>query len=183
MLIGNTVLDSFINILGDFEDVHGILKSFNKTIPVFNNKGELVNPAYPKTAPDHILVQGTLTSGAVASIIFRKPKAAVDDIGFRWIITGTKGEIEVTTKETHWQMADPSFKLRVKVGKEPEAREVDFKDDADARFSGLEAIALNTARSYAAFAEGDESRYATFESALKTHRLLNRIAESAQWKP
>ncbi|KAB5536304.1 putative oxidoreductase [Coniochaeta sp. 2T2.1] len=175
-------LDSFVSVLGDFDDVHGILKSFNKTTAIFNNKGELIDPAYPRTTPDHILVQGTLNSGAVASIIFRKPKAAVDNVGFRWIITGTKGEIEVTTKETQWQMADPSFKLRVKVGKEPEAREVDYTDDGDARLSGLEAIALNTARSYAAFVEKDESRYATFESATKTQRLLNRIAESAGWK-
>ena len=167
--------------MGDFDDLQGILKTNNKTVAIVNSKGEVVNPTYPKTSPEHILVQGTLSSGAVASIAYRKPVSAVDSIGIRWLITGTKGEIEVTTKETQWQMADPSMKLRVKLG-EGETREVDYKeDDADARFSSLDVVALNTARSYAAFAKGDETRYATFESALKTHRLLDRIAKSAGW--
>lgn len=161
-------LDSFVNVLGDFDDLQAILKTFNKAVPIFNTAGEVVNPAYTRTSPDHILVQGTLTSGAVASIIFRKPPSAVDDTGVRWIITGTKGEIEVTTREeAQWQMADPDMKLRVKVGKESEAREVDYKGDAEDRFklSDLQPIALNTARSYVAFAEDDQTRYATFESA------------------
>jgi predicted dehydrogenase len=174
-------LDSFIDVLGGFEDLHGILKTYGKTVPVFNTKGEVVDAAYPRTSPDHILVQGTLSSGAVASITFRKPLSAVDNTGFRWLITGTKGEIEVTTKETMWQMADPSMKLRVKVGREDDAREVDYKDDVDDRFSSLDVVALNTARLYAAFAKGDDLHYATFESALETHRLLQRIAESAGW--
>lgn len=174
------VLDSFTNVLGEFDDLQAILKTFTKTVPIFNRAGEVVNSAYPRTSPDHILVQGTLSSGAVASIIFRKPKSAVDNTGFRWIITGTKGEIEVTTKETQWQMADPDMKLRVKIGKESEAREVDYKGDADDGLSSLDPVALNTARSYVAFAEDDRTRYATFESALQTHRLLDRIAESAK---
>ncbi len=174
------VLDSFTDVLGDFDDLHAILKTFNKTVAIRNMAGDVVNPAYERTSPDHILVQGTLSSGAVASIIFRKPKSAVDGVGFRWIITGTKGEIEITTKEAMtWQMADPSMKLRVKVGSESEAREVDYKGEADDRLSALEPVALNTARSYVAFAEDDQSRYATFASALKTHKLLERIAKSA----
>ncbi|OIW26690.1 oxidoreductase family protein [Coniochaeta ligniaria NRRL 30616] len=179
-------LDSFTNVLGDFDDLQAILKTFTKAVPIFNTAGEVVNPAYPRTSPDHILVQGTLSSGAVASIIFRKPKSAVDNTGFRWIITGTKGEMEITTKETSWQMADPDMKLRVKVGTETEARDVDYKGHADDGLSNLEPVALNTARSYVAFAEDDRTRYATFESALKTHRLLDRIAETAKmlrWSP
>jgi predicted dehydrogenase len=162
--------------------VQGILKSSRNTVSVLNAKGEVVNPAHPKTAPDVILVQGTLSSGAVASIAFRKPTEAVDNVGFRWLITGTEGEIEVTSAQAQWQMADPSFKLRVKVGKGVEAREVDFRAGGDARLSALLPRAINTARSYAAFAKGDETRYATFESALKTKKLLDRILESAQRK-
>lgn len=179
----DAVLDSFVNVLGDFDELQAILKTFNKAVPIFNTNGEVVNPSYTRTSPDHILVQGTLTSGAVASIIFRKPPSAVDDTGVRWIITGTKGEIEVTTRETQWQMADPDMNLRVKVGKESEAREVDYKGNADDQFklSDLDSIALNTARSYVAFAEDDQTRYATFESALGTHRLLDRIAKSAKF--
>lgn len=176
------VLDSFTDVLGDFDDLHAILKTYVKTVPILNSSGKIVNPAAPKNTPDHILVQGTLTSGAVASIIFRKPKSAVDNIGVRWLITGTEGEIEITTKEVHWQMADPDMTLRVKVGKEGEASEVDYKGDGKDETSKVDSLALNTARSYVAFAGDDQTRYATFESALKTHRLLERILESAQSK-
>jgi predicted dehydrogenase len=154
-----------------------------KTVPVFNLAGELVNPAHPKSSPDHMLVQGILSSRAVASIIFRKPLSAVDNVGIRWLITGTKGEIEITTPEQQWQMAHPDMKLRVKIGNESDAREVDYRSGAaaDDRLSGLDHVALNTAYTYAAFAENDQTRYATFESALKTHRLLERILANAKW--
>lgn len=178
----DAVLDSFTDVLGEFDELHSILKTVNKTVPILNTAGEVVNPGYQRTSPDHFLVQGTLSNGAVASLIFRKPPSAVDDIGVRWIISGTKGEIEVTTKEAQWQMADPGMKLRVKIGKDGEAHEVDYKGDVDDRLSSLDSVALNTARSYVAFAENDQTRYATFESALKTHRLLERVAESAKWK-
>jgi hypothetical protein len=99
---------------------------------------KVVNPAYPVTSPDHILVQGVLASGAVASFAFRKPPStAVDDVGFRWLITGTKGEIEVTVPEMNWQFADPRMKLRIKKVGEETAREVDYV--ADRRMSGRRA--------------------------------------------
>ena len=56
---------------------------------------------HPKTAPDHILVQGELANGALASISFRKARKPVDALGLRWLITGTKGELEVTFPEEY----------------------------------------------------------------------------------
>jgi hypothetical protein len=40
-----------------------------------------------------------LENEAMASITFRKPKSAPSKEGFRWFITGTEGEIIVTTEE------------------------------------------------------------------------------------
>lgn len=175
-------------MLGPFDasNIHAILKTVNKTTALYDSMkpdSKVVNPAYPVTSPDHILVQGVLASGAVASFAFRKPPStAVDDVGFRWLITGTKGEIEVTVPEMNWQFADPRMKLRIKKVGEETAREVDYvAGQEDERTAGQIHVALNTARSYDAFAKGDETRFATFESALATHELLQRIVESAGW--
>ena len=56
----------------------------------------------PKDAPDEIFVQGKLNSGAVVSANFRRIPfglRTVDNNGLRWVITGTEGEIELTTPE------------------------------------------------------------------------------------
>lgn len=74
------------------------------------------------------------------------------------------------------------MKLRIKKVGEETAREVDYvAGQEDERTAGQIHVALNTARSYDAFAKGDEARFATFESALATHELLQRIVESAGW--
>lgn len=42
----------------------------------------------------------------------------VDAVGIRWTVTGTEGQIVLTTPEGQWQMETPGVSLRVKVGKE-----------------------------------------------------------------
>jgi len=47
-------------------------------------------------------VQGELNSGAVVSVNFRRIPfglKTVDHTGLRWVITGTEGEVELTTPE------------------------------------------------------------------------------------
>jgi hypothetical protein len=58
--------------------------------------GNVVEKAHPKTTPDQIFIQGTLESGAVVSINYRDVPSGktVHELGIRWIITGTEGEIE-----------------------------------------------------------------------------------------
>lgn len=146
-----------------------------------NEKGEVLDPAYPKTTPDHIFVQGKLESGAMASIAVRNAKASVDGVGVRWIITGTEGEIEVTMPENHWQFADANKALRLKIGRE-EAKNVDVLTKDDKLPEKVASLGLNTARQYQGFAKGDTETCATFESALKTHRLLDRILKDAGWE-
>jgi hypothetical protein len=78
--------------------------------------GQVKTPAHPRTAPDHIAVQGALKSGAVASLAYRTVKSTIDGIGINWLISGTNGEIQITTSEAQWQMSDPKRKLRLKIG-------------------------------------------------------------------
>ncbi|KAH8897424.1 putative oxidoreductase [Thozetella sp. PMI_491] len=177
-------IDSFIDVLGDFSDLSAILKSEFPLVPVFDGTGKMTNPGYRKTSPEQILVQGQLESGTVASIAFRKPKASIDGISWRWIITGTDGEIELTMPDSQWQFGHPETKLTLKVGRS-DTVEVDFGhvklDWAEGK--ELQLQALNVSGLYDAFAKGDETRFATFQSALKTHRLLEKIVKAANYYP
>jgi predicted dehydrogenase len=176
------VLDTFTHTLGDFETIQSTLKTQHPVVPIFSmEKQTIVDPAYNKTAPDHMLVQGVLTSGAVAAISFRKAKKPVDDLSIRWLITGTEGEIEVTVPEGHFQMGPDGSTLRLRVGKEGEVQDVSFKEAAvPEHIQKAPVVGRNTARVYEAFGQ-DQEKYADFESALKTHKLLDQIARDAKY--
>lgn len=144
---------------------------------LLGRNGNVVNTAYRKTDPDHILVQGITEGGVVASFAFRKSKGPVDDIGIRWIISGTKGEIAITGPE-RWQMLDKELQLQVKIGSQP-AQTMNFDSYRMPAAKKVAPFAANVASLYDAFAKGDTKKYATFESAAKTFRLLERIRKSA----
>ncbi|KAH6984245.1 oxidoreductase [Ilyonectria sp. MPI-CAGE-AT-0026] len=171
-------LDTFVEVLGGFTELQSLLKTQFPTIPLLAADGKVIDPAHPKTAPDHILLQGVLESNAVASIAFRKPQSPVDDLGFRWLITGTEGEIEVTAPQTHWQMTHNDVRLRIKLGSAAEVEEVDLRSEGPA---GVPEIGANIALLYDAFARGDTAHYATFKQATKHHQLLEEIVRMSHF--
>jgi predicted dehydrogenase len=140
----------------------------------------VVNPAYPKTSPDQMVVQGVLESDALVSISARKSKTGIDDVSFRWVISGTEGELEVLVHETSWQFGEPKRTLKLKVGKN-DAQQIDFLAN-DEFESKVPYPGTNVARQYHAFAKGNTESAATFKSALKTHQLLDRILKAAGWE-
>ncbi len=176
------VLDSFTYLLGDFAEVQGLLKSEHANVPIIDpTNGQVVNPAYPKTVPDHIIVQGILENGAIASIALRTTSSPADAIGFRWYITGTEGEILVTTGEEAWTSSVSSRRsIKLTTSKGAKVEDIDFTPSETSRADTVAPPGTNTARQYESFARGDE--VVTFEAALKTHRLLERIAKSAGWE-
>ncbi|KAI0521323.1 oxidoreductase [Xylaria bambusicola] len=173
-------LDSFTHVLGDFAEVQATLKSAVSSVKIFNAEGVLVNPTYSKTGADQILVQGTLESGAVASLSAKQSKTDVDDVSFRWVISGSEGSAEVIVPQANWQAGEPKRTLRLKIGDDA-VTDVDFLA-GDEFESKVPAVAANLARQYRAFAKGDLGTVATFESALETHRLLDRIIKAAGWE-
>ena len=141
--------------------------------------GQIAEEAHPKTSPDHIFVQGTLANDAIASIASRKAQpGAADKTGWRWYITGTEGELVIKMEENQWQFANASTKRSLKLLRAGQtgAEDVDFTADEDL----VQSQGANAARAYKSFLEGSEE-VATFDSALKLHKLLDRIAKSAGW--
>jgi predicted dehydrogenase len=168
-----------MSVLGDFDTLQSFLKVENAEIPVLGDDGKPEN-VYKKNVPDHVLVQGTLESGAVASIAYRfvHMNAAIGEVGIRWIISGTDGEIEITTDQSQWQIFSPKSKLRIKLNGQ-ETEEVTLPNAHSGYAEKVSDLCVNTANILDAFAKGDTTRYADFESALKTHRLLDRIVEKS----
>ena len=70
------------------------------------------------------------------------------------------------------------MQLQVKIGSEP-AQIVNFDSYRVPASENMAHMASNVASLYDAFAKGDTEKYATFESAAKTHRLLDRIKNYA----
>lgn len=175
-------LDSFLNVLGEFKDVQAVFKIHKKTLPLIDATGKVVNPAYEATAPEYVLIQGVLESGAVASINMRFTPSPVNGDGFRWIVSGSEGELEFTSPSAMIQGELPQAKvfLRKWNGK---TEGVKLKRDEPAHVAGLPGHAINTARLYEAFATDDEDGYPSIESARKVHLLLEQVKDVAVWAP
>ncbi|GKT44957.1 galactose/lactose metabolism regulatory protein gal80 [Colletotrichum spaethianum] len=178
-------LDSFTHVVGDFDvdSLSSVLKIDATKVPLHNaDRTKVIDPAYPKSSPDHILVQGKLENGATASLNFRTASVTVDNIGARWIISGTKGEIEASWGPgMMWQAHNPSKKLKVKLAT-GEEREVELKKPGTPAVAKVPDLGLNTALILDGFAKGDALRYADFEAALKNHRLLEEILQRSGYK-
>ena len=129
-----------------------------------------------------MFIQGVLQNGALASLTLRSVRSAVDDTGFRWIISGTKGEIEFTS--SMGIIADlPAAKLRVrKWGGEVESVEVEDKEEPE-YVKAVTAPGENVARVWEAFHRGDASRAATIQDSLVIHELLEDIIDNGVYAP
>ncbi len=168
-------MDSFTHVLGPFKILSSILKTEYKTINVLSVTGELVSPNHPKTTPDHVLVQGTLSSGAVVSLTYRTipdPDQPIDEVGIRWLITGDEGEIELCTPVGQWQVAGDGMVLKARLGKGKEVEIIELEETGG--YSG------NTGRQYDAFLKEEREKFPDFGDAMETHRLLEKIKKGAK---
>jgi hypothetical protein len=121
---------------------------------------------HPKTSPDHVLLQGNLASGAVASIAYyAAPSSNIDSTGIRWTITGTEGQIKLVTPAGQWQLEAPGTSLKIRVGN-GEVEEVDLDGKDGKAVKSVGNIGRNTARSYEAFVVvmGIELSFQTLET-------------------
>jgi predicted dehydrogenase len=129
------------------------------------------------TAPDQVLIEGVLASGAPISVHYRG--GAPRGTGFLWEINGTKGDIQVTGANGHAQMVQ----LFVE-GARGDDRELRPLDIPEAYTSGWpeNVIPGNVARVYARMAADlrDGTRTApSFDDAVALHRLIAAVEAAA----
>lgn len=172
------VMGAFVGVLGDFKNVQSVYKTQTKSTTLVDGAYQPVRTEYPVTVPDIMSIQGILTSGAIASVSIRMAVSPVDDTGFRWIISGTEGEIEWMAKPSFVQSPDGSKITLRKKGSEPE--EVSWATE-DSASPAAKDMYFNMWRAYDAFAKGNKGGYADLTTGIKIHRILDKATSGAIW--
>jgi predicted dehydrogenase len=167
-------IDAVAAVLGDFAELSATTAVRQRAIQV--DDGSVLTA----TSPDQVAIQGTLQSGAVASIFFRGGLSRAANL--RWEITGSHGDLLVTSSFGNIQVAD----LTVEGGRgdEPSVRPLvvpgSYFEGAAPEPAGL---AANVSYLYAQFARdlrNGTRRAPDFARAVRLHALLDAIRVSAE---
>ena len=124
-----------------------------------------------KTTPDHVMIQGSLKSGAVLSATIRGGSPFKGSPGLEWRIYGEKGEIKITGPSAFIEIVGTSS-IQLHDFATDEIVEIALKNGA---FAEMDPINRNLARVYEAIAAGDKSLLCDFEDAVKRHHFIEEI--------
>lgn len=176
------VFAGLLHVLGDFDTVKASFATQYPTVKLVNaSTGEVVDPSFPRKAPDHMFVHGVLNNGALASVNYRRSPHLLGK-PTQWVISGTEGEIELTIEAPMLQMGSHKRVIRIKTAKDGyESGEIAWEKEAKTP-AHVEDVAFpgqNTAFLFEDFAQG---KAPDFESALRLHKLLDRIVKDANPK-
>jgi predicted dehydrogenase len=130
-----------------------------------------------KTAPDQIMIHGTLASGAALSVHYRGGVSR--GTNFLWEINGDEGDIQVTGDLGHAQM----IQLTVQGARGEETEMVPLMPEASAydgwpEFAGARNVARIYSRLYNDICSGTRTA-PTFQDAVALHELFDAIEQSA----
>ena len=166
--VGHT-LAAVRDVLGDFDEVSALLATRRRQARALDT-GAIV----PMTAPDQVLVNGVLASGAPISIHYRGGAPRGTD-GFVWEINGTAGDIRVIAPDGNPQMAP----LSIHGGRGDERALRPLETPIEYRAGApCDAVTGNVARIYARMAaelRGGARSAPSFADALELHRLIAAI--------
>lgn len=161
------------NVLGNISQVSARLACRRQSVRVHET-----NEILPMTAPDQVLVEGILASGAPIAVHYRggRPRGTQ----FLWEINGTEGDLQVVGDSGHAQLAQLSIK-----GSRGEDREMRVLELPAAPHAGWpqHPVPRNVARLYAMMAQDLRNGTSTapnFDDAVQLHRLLAAVETSAE---
>ncbi|KAJ6789574.1 hypothetical protein PWT90_08493 [Aphanocladium album] len=177
ILLGHP-LDAFVSVLGGLRSVQSIFKTQVKTTNLIDNAGDVSEPDHQITAPDNFAVQGVLSSGATAAFSVRTCPLPADGVGFRWVITGTEGEVTFTASPGVFQMNPPDAKITLRKGV-ADAEEMNFLQKEEDYYVNMGPMGVNTLRFYEAVAKGEKDAYSTIEQTLETEKIMREIKKAA----
>src|SRR5436853_254456 len=169
-------LDVLNHVLGEFAHLSAV-SDLRRPVITIEETGEQI----AKTAPDQIVVIGTLTSGAIASVHVRE--AVAGGTGFLWEINGTDGTLRITADAAYPEI----YPLTV-AGSHGRNEPVELAIPAALTqkwpaLTSLEgAPAYNVGRAYAAFAADIENGTHTvpdFADAVRRHEVIAAVERSA----
>src|SRR5712691_9802972 len=169
-------LDALNHVLGEFTDLSAVSAIRRPLITAEESREQIV-----KTAIDQIVVIGTLSSGATASIHIRE--AVAGGTGFLWEINGTDGTLRITAGAALPEI----FPLTVAGAQgRNELAELAVPPALTQKWPTLTSLegapAFNVARAYAAFAADIDNGTHTvpdFADAVRRHGVIAAIERSA----
>jgi predicted dehydrogenase len=169
-------LDTLNHVLGEFADLSAVSAIRRPLITAEQSREQIT-----KTAADQIVVVGTLTSGAIASVHVRE--AVAGGIGFLWEINGTDGTLRITADAALPEI----FPLTVAGARgRNEPAELAVPTALTQRWPALTRLegapAFNVGRAYAAFAADLENGTHTvpdFAHAIRRHAVIAAIEMAA----
>ncbi|KAJ5912558.1 NAD-binding Rossmann fold oxidoreductase family protein [Penicillium tannophilum] len=165
------LLDSVREVLGELSSFQSLLSNQLPVVRLVDEVGSTVRENVKKTAPDHILIQGTLNSGAVLSATIRCGFPFKDAPGLEWSIYGEKGEIRIKGPSAHIQMSGTtSIELH-----DFQSDKVEKIEPKKATFANTNPAPRNVARVYEAIAARDKSVLCDFEGAVKRHEFIEEV--------
>ncbi|KAF2687884.1 NAD(P)-binding protein [Lentithecium fluviatile CBS 122367] len=175
-------LESIRVVLGHLQTFQTLLAISHPTVQLTSYTGEPTTTV-PRTAPDQVLLHGTLGSGAVLSYHLRGGPAFAnsDSAGLLWRIYGDKGEIQVTGPNSYLQIADGDVKIEVFEQASGKVEEVAVDKDEFSK-EDMPLYARNIARLYEAFADGkkgEDQGVLDWEDALKRHQFVDEVYKKA----
>ncbi len=164
---------------GEFRELSSTLANRR---PLVTPRGGGSQPPVVKTTEDQVLIQGTLTTGAVASVHFRA--GVKRGTGLLWIINGTKGDIEITnTLMGNLQLGD--IRIRGATGDEKELVELPVPASyqpqvlPDSPEQGVISLAALYGDLLSDLRNGTNNA-PTFSTAVRRHRSLEAVERASQ---
>jgi predicted dehydrogenase len=171
--IGHT-MDALCHCLGELTEVSATMAN-RRTSSINASTGATL----PMTAEDQVAFSGRLEGGAIVAVHYRS--GSVRGTNLLWEITGTDGELQITSYGGHAQM----FELALS-GASGDAQTLSpMPVPAQYRWSppGLPEPAVNVAQAYVRFASDLRNGTRTcpdFEDAVKRHKMVDAIERSAE---
>lgn len=140
-------------------------------VKIVKADGSVVKENAQKTTPDHVMIQGSLKSGAVLSAMIRGGAPFKGSPGLEWSIYGEKGEIRITGPSALIEIVGTNS-IQLHDFASDELVEIALKNGA---FAEMSPIHRNLARLYEAIAAGETAILCDFERAVKRHQFIEEI--------
>ncbi|KAJ5984808.1 hypothetical protein N7522_012004 [Penicillium canescens] len=165
------LLDTVQEVLGEFSSFHSLLSNQRPIVKIVKDDGSVAKENVEKTTPDHVMIQGSLKSGAVFSATIRGGSPFKGSPGLEWRIYGEKGEIKITGPSAFIEIVGTNS-IQLHDFDTDEIVEIALKNGA---FAEMDPIYRNLARVYEAIAAGDKSLLCDFEDAVERHHFIEEI--------
>lgn len=169
MLVGHFLTD-LIHLVGQFKEVSATAAILFPDVEIVDTAGKPVGRTVRKTAPDQLVLTGTLggaNDGAIVTIHAQSGPATARHL---WFIDGEEGTIEVRNKPENGPFGVFLAAHEMKLSWNDVEVEAPPQTDED----GLG----NVTKAWLEFAKGKDGKYATLDDAVAVWRVIDAAQKS-----